>query len=360
MDSFEPVIFFPILCSVLSAMCAAVIFRDSLKRPRPDKTVWSIAFVMFALAAGADAAGIALGWSAWLARLYYATGPALVVAYLAIGQLYLLFPKAMRRFGVGGTILVTALWVSLVVNAPIDGSRLEEDGWEAIDRGSEMVAVTILINSVGTLIIVGGTAWSVWRFWRSGSHRNRMYGCALICTGTLAVAAGGSLTRLGHYEYLYIAMAAGVAMIFGGVLISRRPDSAIVGEVLPGEAGKVQPASSRPVSRQRPAPASVTGIGFIQELLLTRDDVGIDAVCTEWSVPRDDSPVLSRADARRAWRLRSALPSDAVGRFDSQAVAAKRQLSTLYHDVLAWERPVRDEIAEIVATPESAGAARQA
>src|SRR5665811_2591909 len=110
---------------------------------------------MFALAAGADAYGRELGWNEPLARLYYATGPALVVAYLAIGELYLLFPRRMGRFAPGAAILLTAAWVTLVADAPIDAGRLRADGWEAIERGGALRAMAISINSIGTLIIVG-------------------------------------------------------------------------------------------------------------------------------------------------------------------------------------------------------------
>jgi hypothetical protein len=345
--SFSLVIVFPVVSSMLAALCAVVLARDAIARPRPDKVIWAGAFAMFALAAGADAAGIALGWSSWLARTYYATGPALVVAYLAIGQLYLLAPITMRRIGPGVVLLVTALWVSLVVNAPIDTPRLADEGWEAIDRGPELVGTAILINTLGTVIIVGGTGWSVWRYGRRGQHRNRMTGCALICAGTLAVAAGGSLTRLGHYEYLYIAMSVGIALIFLGVLVARKPDVA---------AASVDVASPRSSTGKVPASA----IEFIQDLLLTRSDAEIDAICTEWSVPRDDAPALSRADARRAWRLRSLLPTTVVTAFDGQPVSTRRQVTTLYHDVLVWERAGRDEITEIVASAEGATPVRKA
>jgi len=347
------VIVFPIACSLLSLLCAGVLLRDALVRPRPDKIVWTIAFVMFAVAAGADAAGLALGWSAWLARLYYATGPALVVAFLAIGQLYLLFPQAMRRFGVAGTLLVTAFWVSLVVNAPIDAARLADDGWDAIERGPEMVAITVLINSVGTAIIVGGTAWSVWRYWRRGTHRHRMIGCALILAGTLVVAVGGSLTRLGHYEYLYIAMAIGVAMIFGGVLTSRRPELASSGVFRAATIPSGAPAASA-------ALANASALALVEDLLLRWDDARIDRFCTEWSVPRDATAAMSRADARRAWRVRLLLSSEAAAAFDDLPVGARRQVAALYQDVLAWERSGREEIAEIVAPPEPVSTARQA
>jgi len=353
------VIVFPIVCSIISLSCASVVFRDARRKPRPDKIAWSIAFLMFALAAGADAAGQSIEWTPWLARLYYATGPALVVAYLAIGQLYLLFPRAMARYGVGATLLITALWVAMVVSAPIDRTRLAADGWEAIDRGPEMLALTVAINVIGTTIVVGGTGFSVWRFWRRGTQRNRMIGCALIAAGTLVVAAGGSLARLGYNEYLYIAMASGVALIFAGVLVSQRPDRAsrIV------EADAVPTPSKSPVatvvgphpitvSPSSADPAASPALSYIEDVVLQLPDDDLDCLCTEWSISRDDAPTLNRFDARRAWRLRTLLTSTAALLFDAHKVQARRQLASLFHDVLTVERSHPDEITELVAPTE--------
>jgi hypothetical protein len=327
------VIVFPVISAVLAFACAAIILRDQIVRPRPDKAIWSLAFLMFGLAAGADAYGRQVEWSEPLARLYYATGPALVVMYLAIGELYLLFPRRMGRFAPGAAILLTAIWVTTVLNAPIDGDRLAEDGWEAIDRGSAMVALTIAINTVGTLVIVGGLAWSIWRYARAGTHRNRMIGCVLIASGTIVVGLGGTLTRLGHYEYLYIAMSIGIAMIFGGVIWTRRPESA---SALPMEPG---------IERESPAmtPASTTGLaiietnamGFVGQHLLTLDDDALDRFCTEWSVPRDATPVFARDEARRAWSFRRALSDEARLRFDAIPVPARRQIVELFDEVLS-------------------------
>lgn len=359
-----PVIALPILCSIISLLCAGVIASDARQRPRPDKIAWSIAFLMFALAAAADAAGRSTGWTSWLARLYYATGPALVVAFLAAGQLYLLFPRAMAHFGVGGTLLVATLWLTMVVSAPIDRDRLATDGWDAIERGPEMVALTIAINAIGTAIIVGGTAYSVWRFWTRGIQRNRMIGCTLILAGTLVVAAGGTLTRLGHYEYLYIAMAAGVALIFAGVLRSRRPDRAglldtYANKTLVGDPpATTQPAQASPSSLAPLAP--LAPLAYIEDVVLQMADDDLDRVCTEWSVPRDDAPTLTRFDARRAWRLRTTLSPQAASLFDRHALSARRQVTSLYHDVLNVERAHPDDITELVSAPEPVARAKHA
>lgn len=367
-------IVFPILSAVISALCAVVIASDTRRRPRPDKLAWAFAFVMFALAAGADAVGRSLGWEPWLARLYYATGPALVVGYLALGELFLLFPSAMRRFGPGVALLLTAVWVSLVFGAPIDAARLPEEGWEAIERGPTIVAMGIAINSLGTAVIVGGLGFSIWRFRRLPSFRNRMIGCALIAVGTLVVAAGGSLTRLGHYEYLYIAMAAGVSLIFAGVLWTRRPEaataltpaSAIEDAVQAAEPALVgAPATNGTANGHAPlggehevAPVRVAtvpsaeddAIQFIEEVLLPMGDGTLMARCAEWSVPADDRAAFSRDEARLAWRLRCRLSPDAQRRFDAHGVPVRRQVAVLWTEVLMNGSDVeRGESASLVA-----------
>lgn len=328
---------FPIMSTVISAMCALLLFQDQRRRPRPDKLVWAFAFVMFAVAAGADAAGHTFGWTTFLARLYYSTGPALVVMFLAIGELYLLFPKLMGRFAPGATLLLTAIWVTTVLSAPIDRARLEEDGWEAIERGSGMVMLTVTINSIGTLIIVGGLAWSIWRFWRSGTHRSRMIGCALIATGTLVVGAGGTLTRFGHYEYLYTAMSLGAGLIFLGVLWTRRPDMAIVPNISKSVRIDV-PAIIRgngSVTAPMVAIHETSALGYVGNHLLTMTDLVLDRFCTEWSVPRDPSPVFERSEARRAWAFRGQLPDNAKAQFDRHSVPARRQIVVLFDEVLS-------------------------
>lgn len=347
-------VIFPLLSTVIAFMCAVVIGRDAIHRPRPDKVIWAIAFLMFALAAGADAAGRELGWSTWLAKLYYATGPALVVMYLAIGELYLLFPARMRRYGIGLTAIATAFWLSLVIGAPIDQARLAADGWEAIDRDGFMTVVTIVINSVSTLIIVGGTGYSIWHFARKGIMRNRMIGCALILVGTLAVAAGGSLTRLGHYEYLYIAMSIGIALIFLGVLQTRRPDRAAAREGAHTTEVATRPAPVAAAVEAEASPATAgPALAFVDELL-RQEPEEVARVCAGTLHSAQEGATFSRADARGAWAFRLALTPESQRRFDALPVAARRQLATLHAEVLTWQggRPL--------SAPEPAGVPERA
>ena len=325
----------PLIAALLSLACAGLLAIDAVKRPRPDQVAWAIAFGLFALAAGAEVAGTLLGWSATLARLYYLSGAVLVVGYLALGELYLLAGRRIGRFAPGLTLLVTAMAASVVWAAPIEENRLSRDGWEALERGPGLIALAAGINGVGTLTIVGGLLFSAWRFWRRGERRSRMVGCVLIAAGTLIVALGGTLTRFGAREFLYLAMAPGVAIIFAGYLVTRRPAP---GASLSAVASAPRARIVALATRRNLALTSEPGIAFLEAAFLGLADTELDAACRAWSVPRRGEETFNREEARAAWALRLRLSTTGQAAFDAHTIPAKRQLSELYHEVF-W----RDE-----------------
>jgi hypothetical protein len=174
--------------------------------------------------------------------------------------------------------------------------------------------------------------------------RNRMIGCAWILVGTLFVAAGGSLTRLGHYEYLYIAMTIGVAMIFYGVLSTRRPDT----RPAPAQQATdmvARPASAVPTVEAEPHPDLREPAMAQVSSLLRLDGAEISRFCAEWSVPADETPVFTRSEARQAWVFRREMPEESQRCFDALPVPVRRQLATLYREVLTWPEDGDGEIA---------------
>lgn len=217
-------VIFPIVASLLAAGCCAAVARDYVARPRPAGAVWTAAFAIFATAAALEVVGSLAGWTPLLARAYYVLGATLVVGYLALGELYLITRRERADRFAGVMLALTALAVSLIARAPV-GPDVADDGWRALERGAGLNALTVGINVSGTLILVGGLAYSSMSFLRRRVMRNRMIGCLLIMTGALVVALGGTLTRLGSHQFLYIAMSAGIALIFAGYLRSRQPDT---------------------------------------------------------------------------------------------------------------------------------------
>ncbi|MGI8642551.1 MAG: hypothetical protein ACR2LS_00330 [Thermomicrobiales bacterium] len=337
-------IVFPLIAALLSVACTVAVATDLVRRPRPDKTSWLIAFALFAIAAGSEVVGSSLGWTPLLARLYYLTGAVLVVGFLALGELYLLAGDRIRNVAPGAALLITAFAASAVWAAPIDQTLLATEGWEAISRpaGSTLYFLAIGLNAGGTFVLVGGLIWSAGRFWRLRTHRNRMIGCLLIALGALTVAAGGTLTRLGDPAYLYIAMSAGIAIIFAGYLQTRLPAShRIATEAVPGG---VELAPARrgltPVplrAGELPGPRATpdAGVEFLETRFLPLVEDELAALGRVWSVDRPAVDRMTREEARRVWALRLCLSPEGQRLLDVHSAASMLQLSTLYFDVFA-------------------------
>lgn len=350
---------FPAAAAAISLACALVVAWDGFRRPKPATAAWAVAFSLFAVATGAEVLGAASGWTPLLVRGYYLAGAVLVVGFLALGELYLLAPRRTATFGPGAALLVSAVAAAVVLGAPVDDARLAAEGWDALERGPALKGLAIGLNAGGTVVLVGGALYSAWRFWRRRIQRHRMIGCVLIAVGTLTVAAGGTLTRLGRDEYLYVAMATGVALIFAGYLETRRPDPARVGAVA-GAAGAVSPAAAisaeqaptdppsavrrgglvpLPTMREGRRPEIVAGgdpaILFLEDQVLPLDREEIAALAAVWSIEPRSGERFDRDEARRVWALRLRLSPAAQPVFDALPVPTRRQLADLYHEVLA-------------------------
>jgi energy-converting hydrogenase Eha subunit A len=326
----------PAAAMVISLICAAILGWDALKRPRPDRVSWAIAFGVFALAAGAEVVGSLAGWSAPLARVYYLSGAVLVVGILALGELYLLFGDRMPAVTPGIALLVCAMAATVVWNAPVNQEALDTLGWGAIERGPLLVAVAATINAGGTAVLVGGALYSSWRLRRAPGLKHRAIGCAMIAAGAVIVAMGGTLTRFGQREYLYLAMTAGVTIIFAGVLLTRYRAAA------PGTAGKKAEAFAPDGAANSQVilmPARTTGthadegVRYVLENLLPLDVDDLRRTCLQWgATPVCDAP-LTRKQAARVWALRRALPDGEKGRFDLLPLALQCQLAELHAEI---------------------------
>jgi hypothetical protein len=237
-------VFYALAATLISAAFAVTLFAQYRARPRSYLLAWSVALAMYALAALMEVIGAAAGWSPFTYRIYYYFGAIMLVGLLALGTVYLLAP----RFGrvalfvlvvLGGIGLAATLGASLQAGLlqtrevpSVDTIRLEHSAFNVL-----AILMAALLNIVGTVILVGGAAWSAYGSWRRGGAPSRLLANILIAGGALIVATASSLTRLFHvYELFYVGQAIGVLVMFGGFLAAQRA---------PRRAPNLNPAASR-------------------------------------------------------------------------------------------------------------------
>ncbi|HEU0115137.1 MAG TPA: hypothetical protein VFQ80_10695, partial [Thermomicrobiales bacterium] len=162
----------------------------------------------------------------------------------------------------------------------------------------------------------------------------------------------------GQPEYLYIAMALGVAVIFAGYLETRRPDAARsiglpLGASIAARAGangaqatpdRAPASPAEPRTGQRPrleADGGDPAVAFIEATFLTLPAAACAARCVAWSVPVPPAEPFDRETARAVWGLRRRLSDHGRRRFDALPGSTQAQLAELYDDVLLPPRPQR-------------------
>jgi hypothetical protein len=213
-----PVFVIPLIAAVVGGAFAAVVGRQYLSRRKPYQAVWALALAMFAVAAAFETAGQAAGWSNAAYKGYYLFGGILNVGWLGLGSLLLITSRGTGRVAVIVTAAISVVGLAAVLVAHTDGALLRS---QVPARGAIDVpaALPLLTNVGGSLLLIGGAAWSAWKSARSGAPRNRVLGLAIIAAGAFIVAGGHSYAQSkGVYFAQPVSEAIGIAAMFTGYL----------------------------------------------------------------------------------------------------------------------------------------------
>jgi hypothetical protein len=69
------------------------------------------------------------------------------------------------------------------------------------------------------IFLVGGVIYSAWKYAYLGRRHARFLGNVFIVVGALLPGIGGTFTRMGYVEVLYVPEMIGLAFLFGGYLL---------------------------------------------------------------------------------------------------------------------------------------------
>jgi hypothetical protein len=216
----------PIAAALLAATFAFLLLRSLWRRVAGQKALWAVGFALFAVAAASEAAAQRAGWSPTLFRLYYIAGGVLTVAYLGAGSAWMLLPRRGRDLLLGGLAVATIAAIVTVVLAPVDvlGLAAAHSGQPPKNGvlGGHAFLWAVVLNSLGTLSLVGGSVLSILR-------RQRVRANVWIACGALTVAAATGLSRTGDTSLVYLGELIGIALMFCGFTLTtpaRKPTRA--------------------------------------------------------------------------------------------------------------------------------------
>jgi len=213
----------PILTTVISVFFAIALFRHWRSRPAALHVFWwCLGVAMYGAGTLTESLTTLLGWHPVLFKSWYVSGALLGGAPLAQGTVYLLMRRITAHrmtYGLVGMIAVAAVCVIL---SPIDQTAVEANRLSGTALSWQWTRVfSPFINLYAFIFLVGGAAWSAWRYYRRREMRHRYYGNVAIALGALLPGIGGAFTRFGHTEVLYVTELAGILLIWFGYHIIR-------------------------------------------------------------------------------------------------------------------------------------------
>jgi len=214
----NPIHYIPILTTIVSFAFTAALYRHWQRKPEAKYLMWwTLGAFTFGFGTLTESINVLFGWSVINMKAWYISGALLGAFPLAQGTVYLLLKKKtadLLTWFFAAYITIAAIAIIL---APVDMSLVDP----ARLTGKVMTwtwarLFSILPNTYALLFLVGGAAWSAIQYARKGGSGNRVWGNWLIAIGGLLPGIGGSFTRLGYVEVLFVTELIGILLIWAG------------------------------------------------------------------------------------------------------------------------------------------------
>ncbi len=209
---------------IITTIFSLYFFREIFAHYRRTRTTylmwWTIGVATFGFGTLTESINVLFGWSEFNTKAWYIVGALLGGFPLAQGSVYLLMN---RKFAHATTILIVSIIIAAgicVMLSPIvipDGftGKLTGKvlGWQWVRMFS------IPINIYAMIFLVGGAIYSAVRYYAKSDHQARFKGNIFIAIGGLLPGIGGTFTRMGHVNVLYVTELVGLALIYVGYKI---------------------------------------------------------------------------------------------------------------------------------------------
>ncbi len=218
--------FIPIITTLLSILFLSVIYKHWKVNPKPYLLWWTLGVFTFGFGTATESVNFLFGWSELNFRLWYISGALLGGFPLAQGSVYLLMNRKFANVSaiiVLVAILIASIFVVLSplvlpedFNGKLGGKFFE---WQWVRFFSPF------INIYSFIFLVGGAVYSAVVYARQGNREKRFLGNIYIAIGALLPGIGGSFTRAGYVNVLFVTELLGLLLIFTGYLIIKRDTS---------------------------------------------------------------------------------------------------------------------------------------
>jgi hypothetical protein len=209
--------YFPLATTGIALVFTGVLWIRYHERGGLHLLWWGLGTLTYAAGTITESLTTLFGWQEGVFRAWYITGALLGGAPLAQGSVYLLCSRRTADRLTLTASLVVLVAAACTVLSPIDYAHVEPFRLTgAVLAWSWVRLFSPFINLYAVTFLVGGALLSAWRYRKRRETRHRAAGNGVIALGALLPGIGGTFTRFGHTEVLYVTELAGLILIYVG------------------------------------------------------------------------------------------------------------------------------------------------
>jgi hypothetical protein len=220
----ELISYIPIATTIFAVYFFIIILRHYRQKPKALYLLWwTIGVFTYGFGTLTESIHALAGWSELNTKVWYISGALLGGFPLAQGTVYLLMKRRTAHILTGvlcTIVLVAAVCVALSpvtvgadFNYRLTGHVFD---WQWV-RG-----FSPFINSYSFVFLFGGAVYSAYQYAKKGRNHPRFLGNVFIGLGALLPGIGGSFTRFGYVEVLFVTELVGLLCIYYGYHIMRK------------------------------------------------------------------------------------------------------------------------------------------
>ncbi len=212
--------YIPIVTTMFSVYFTREIFNHYKRRKTGYLLWWTIGVITFGLGTLSESINVLFGWNPVNLKYWYIVGALLGGFPLAQGSVYLLmnrkFANLTTYFFVtlilvaSVSVILTPISIPTGFDYKLTGTVFE---WKWVRYFSP------LINLYSFVFLVGGAIYSAVKYYRMIDKQARFKGNVFIAIGGLLPGIGGSMTRMGHVNVLFVTELIGLVLIYTGYRI---------------------------------------------------------------------------------------------------------------------------------------------
>ena len=217
----EIINYMPIVTSLLAIYFAVELIKHYRYKPSKYVLWWMIGVIAYGIGTITESVNILFGWSEINFRFWYISGALLGGAPLAQGTVYLMLKQ--KTANILSLILLIVIIVAAVsvLLSPVDAGAVVDNTltgkvfvWQWVRLYSPF------INIYAFIFLFGGAVYSAWKYYGDRADK-RFLGNVYIAIGALLPGIGGSFTRFGYVEVLFVTELVGLSLIYLGYQVMK-------------------------------------------------------------------------------------------------------------------------------------------